>query len=94
MICRDVSAFFFSSDRIALISPAVPCWKMKSFLAPVRYIIIQAKAVQVFKIMFGLLYCQDFIVFHRDFVIFLWLLQAVNYYGNYRLCLNVWSEKL
>lgn len=29
--------------------------------------------------------CQDFIVFHRDFIIFLWLLQALNYYGNYRL---------
>lgn len=29
--------------------------------------------------------CQDFIVFNRDFIILLWLLQALNYYGNYRL---------
>lgn len=48
VIYCDASAFFFSSDRIALIYPAVPCWKMKSFLAPVWYITIQAKAVQVF----------------------------------------------
>lgn len=32
--------------------------------------------------------CQDFIVFHRDFIIFPCLLQAVNYYGNYRLWLE------
>lgn len=55
VICLDVSILFFSSDRMLLIS-AVPCWKMKSFLAPMWFIIIQARAVRVLKIMFGLHY--------------------------------------
>lgn len=55
VICLDVSILFFSSDRMPLIS-AVPCWKMKSFLAPMWFIIIQARAVRVLKIMFGLHY--------------------------------------
>lgn len=55
VICLDVSVLFFSSDRMLLIS-AVPCWKMKSFLAPMWFIIIQARAVRVLKIMFGLHY--------------------------------------
>lgn len=55
VICLDVSILFFSSDRMLLIS-AVPCWKMKSFLAPMWFIIIQARALRVLKIMFGLHY--------------------------------------
>lgn len=55
VICLDVSVLFFSSDRMLLIS-AVPCWKMKSFLAPMWFIIIQARALRVLKIMFGLHY--------------------------------------